>query len=228
MPGYLTKDQSVAIPGEANLLIQSLLDKQQFSDPLGEAAALGISSAVWPLFGQLWPSSIELAAWIALRPVTPDERILEVGCGLGLASLVAHRNGADVTASDCHPLTEKFLQHNAAQNDMSPITYRHGNWGDDEDTPERPGHPAVQGRYDVIMGSDVLYERDEDGKLFSFIDLHSKPHSEVLIVDPNRANRSAFNKRMFQAGFSLEETNLNHAANDEQAAYNGRLLHYRR
>ena len=61
MPGYLLKQQRVEIQGADDLIIRSLLDRQQFSDPFGEAAAAGISEATWPLFGQLWPSSEKLA-----------------------------------------------------------------------------------------------------------------------------------------------------------------------
>ena len=43
------------------------------------------------------------------------KRILELGCGLGLSSLVLHRRKADITASDHHPLVEEFLTYNAAR-----------------------------------------------------------------------------------------------------------------
>ena len=98
------------------------------SDPLGEAERIGISSAAWPLFGLVWPSGAHLAARLALRPVRLGERILEVGCGLALASLVGHRRGADVTASDRHPLAEHFLEENLRLNDLAPMKYRHGDW----------------------------------------------------------------------------------------------------
>jgi predicted nicotinamide N-methyase len=68
------------------LFIRSLLDKQQFFDPDGAALALGISSAFWSLFGLLWPSGSKLAERLATRPVSVQERILELGCGLALAS----------------------------------------------------------------------------------------------------------------------------------------------
>lgn len=227
MPGYQTKQELVAIQGANSLTIRSLLDRQQYADPLGEAEALGISSAAWPLFGMLWPSSLQLAAWMADRPVVPGERILEVGCGLALASMVAHRQGADITASDCHPLTEAFLNRNTELNDLPHLPYLRGNWAEADDAPEVVGHPSVKGRFDLIIGSDVLYERDESGQLSGFIGRHAQPCAEVLIVDPNRGNRSAFNRRMADAGFELEEIDLsrNQASG---APYKGRLLRYQR
>lgn len=77
--------------GADDLHIRSLLNKNQFDDPLDEALNMGISSATWPLFGLLWPSGLFMAERLALRPVS-DERILEMGCGLGLSSLVARRS----------------------------------------------------------------------------------------------------------------------------------------
>ena len=90
-PHYHTKTETIKIDGVDDLVIRSLLDRQQFYDPKGAAARLGICSASWSLFGMLWPSSIRLASALALRPVNADEKILEIGCGLALASLVAHR-----------------------------------------------------------------------------------------------------------------------------------------
>src|SRR5690606_32747087 len=129
MPGYQTKLERIAIAGVNDLVIRSLLDRQQFHDPTGAAERLGICSASWPLFGLLWPSGIQLAAQLALRPVCANERILEIGCGLALGSLVAHRRGARITASDCHPLAQAFLDKNVLLNGMSPVKYRHGQWG---------------------------------------------------------------------------------------------------
>ena len=227
MPGYQTKQERVAIQGAHSIVIRSLLDRQQFADPLGEAQAMGISSATWPLFGLLWPSSMQLAAWMAERPLVPQERVLEVGCGLALASLVSHRRGVDVTASDCHPLADSFLSENIHLNSMAPLAYRHGNWADAADAPEHGGKPNVQGRFDLIIGSDVLYERDESGNLSGFIARHAHPKAEVLIVDPNRGNRSAFNRRMATQGFALEESDLSHSLASGES-YRGRMLRYLR
>ena len=242
MPGYQTKQERVTFTGAADLHIRSLLDRDQFSDPQGLAEALGISSAQWPLFGLLWPSGQHLAQAVAARPVRAGERILELGCGLALASLVAHRRGSDVTASDCHPLAGAFLAENLRLNQLPSLPYCHGQWGPNEAADAQAeaaaGQPAVagrapmvQGRFDLIIGSDVLYERDQHGELPGFIERHATPSSEVLIVDPNRGNRSAFTRRMTDLGYTLTDTQLHTEARSgpqAQAAYRGRLLHYRR
>lgn len=235
MPGYQTKQETIAVAGVADLFIRSLLDRQQFADPLGAAERLGISSAAWPMFGLLWPSGAHLAARLALRPVQAAERILEIGCGLALASLVGHRRGADVTASDCHPLAGAFLLENLRLNHLLPMKYRHGRWG--APWPPVPGLPAestamgVVGQFDLIIGSDLLYERDAAGLLATFINRLAAARAEVWIVDPDRGNRPAFNRQMAGQGFELREERLGDAlpaAVPPQPAYKGRLLVYRR
>ncbi len=223
MPGYEVKVQTLAIGGAADLQIRSLFDNDQFADPAGAAEALGISSAQWPLFGQVWPSGLHLAAAMAVRPLTEGERILEIGCGLALASLVCHRRGAEVTASDIHPLAGAFLLENLRLNALAPMRYCHGDWSEDAVAAEG-GAPKVQGRFDLIIGSDVLYERDDGGALAAFIERHALPRCELLIVDPNRGNRSAFVKRMAGLGFEFSETLL--SAETGRADYRGRLMQF--
>ncbi len=60
---------------------------------------------------------------------------------------------------------------------------------------------AVAGGFDLIIGSDLLYERSQPEQLAAFVQPHASPQAEVLIVDPNRGNRSAFHAGMAQLGF---------------------------
>jgi len=225
MPGYRTKQERISIAGVDDLVIRSLLDRNQFADHDGDAERLGISSAAWPLFGLLWPSGALLAARLGARPVTAGERILEIGCGLALASIVGHRRGADVTASDRHPLTALFLAENLRLNHLAPMKYLHGDW--DAAADADPAVPA-RGGFDLIVGSDLLYERDASGALAAFVSRHAKASCEVWIVDPDRSNRPAFNRRMADGGFTRHEERLDSAATSTDAAYKGRLLVYRR
>jgi predicted nicotinamide N-methyase len=227
MPGYQVKQERIAVAGVPDILIRSLLDRQQFSDPLGIAERAGIGSAEWPLFGLLWPSSVQLAVRLAVRTLKPGERILEMGCGLALASLVAHRRGADVTACDKHPLTQLFLDHNLRLNDLAPMAYRNGEWA----LPEAGRPPllgSVRGRYDLLIGSDLLYERGSGPLLAAFVGRHAMPAAEVWIVDPDRGNRPAFNRAMDALGFELHEERLDRAPTADVPGYKGRLLSYQR
>lgn len=228
MPGYQTKREIIHVEGVADLHIRSLLDRQQYADPLGEAEALGISAANWPLFGLVWPSGLHLAAALAARPVRAHERILELGCGLGVASLVGHRRGARITASDVHPLAGHFLRENVRLNRLDPLPYCHGDWGVPLAERRATAHGArLEGVFDLILGSDVLYERDDAGQLPRFIAEHAARIGEVLIVDPDRANRAPFHRRMAGLGYQLHETRLRDPLGPG-GPYSGRLLHYRR
>jgi predicted nicotinamide N-methyase len=228
--GYEVKQETIAIEGDAPLHIRSLLDKQQFSDVDGAAARMGISSATWPIFGLLWPSGQQLAMRMAVHALIANERIIEIGCGLGLASLVAHRRGADVTASDCHPLAAEFLRENERLNALSPMPYRHGFWSNAEmsgSDPIEQAQPRVRGRFDLIIGSDILYERDDSGALPWFIAQHANPGAQIWIVDPDRANRAAFTRQMRAIGMSVSELRLDSKRVADTPAYKGRLLIYR-
>lgn len=190
MPGYQTKLETIAI-GDSNYCIRSLRDKQQYSDPLDTAADAGVSSASWPLFGQVWPAGIILADLMD-RHAIDGLRILEIGCGLALASLVICRRGADITASDYHPLAREFLANNVAINGFPSIPFVLGDWSDTD---------ATLGTFDLIIGSDVLYEPDHPALLANFINCHANVDAEIIIIDPNRGRHSKLNNAMDVLGY---------------------------
>lgn len=207
----------IAVAGGADLQIRSLLDKQQWHDPLGVASALGVSSASWPLFGLLWPSAQKMADLMQTWPLH-NLRILEIGCGLALASLVIHRRLGNITASDCHPYTQRFLSANLLLNALPMMAYQSGHWGRDN---------PLLGEFDLIIGSDVLYERDHPAQLADFIQRHAAQHAQVLIIDPNRGQRSAFNKCMSGHQFDLTQSEIVLPLHD-LTPYRGSLLNYQR
>jgi len=216
MPGYQVKLESHSLGG-LQYQVRSLLDRQQFSDPLGDALRAGISSACWPLFGMVWPSARILANAMQIQPIE-GKRILEVGCGLGLASLVLQRRGADITASDCHPLAEAFLQDNARRNTLEHIKYHTGQWG--------RLNPGL-GRFDLIIASDVLYERDHPVLLAGFMERHATVRADVIVVDPDRGYRNAFVRCMQSQGYIADLRRASaHQATGE--AYKGHFLNFSR
>lgn len=147
------------------------------------------------MFGVIWPAGLMLADYMAQFP-TDGIRILEVGCGLALASMVLHARQGNVTASDFHPLAGEFLADNAARNGLAPLPFRVIDW--------RRDYPDLE--FDLIIGSDLLYERDQDSLLAHFIDFHCSANGKVILTDPGRGQVSRFNRLMAARGFSAEQT----------------------
>jgi predicted nicotinamide N-methyase len=214
--GYEVKFETISGTGN-DIRLRSLLDRQQFHDPAGEAESAGISSAQWPLFGLLWPSGRVLAGAM-LTFELKGRRILELGCGLGLASLVLHRRGADVTASDCHPLAAAFLKENLLLNALPSMKYEVGHWA--------RANPRL-GEFDLIIGSDLLYDREQPGELSEFVSLHSAAAVEVVIADPDRGNQGSFTRKMDMLGYSHTEERV-WSLPGAGGPYKGRLHNYRR
>jgi predicted nicotinamide N-methyase len=216
MSGYTTRELVVRLGGH-DYRIRALSDLQQFADPHHFAERIGISSALWSLFGQVWPSGRVMAEAMSTHDVG-GKRILELGCGLGLSSLVLQRRRADITASDHHPLAGPFLRHNAAQNKMAQIPFRDLRW----EVPD-----ITLGRFDLIIGSDVLYESGHADQLAATIRRHASPDAEVLITDPGRGNSNFFTRALIDQGYTVTEQRSRFDA-DDIAPFRGRLLSYRR
>jgi predicted nicotinamide N-methyase len=73
--------------------------------------------------------------------------VLELGCGLGLASLVAAARGADVTAVDWAEDAVALLRRNAARNRLVLVCEVH-DW-----------RQPMTRTFDLAIAADVLYEQ---------------------------------------------------------------------
>lgn len=216
MPGYTTRILTIPVGGH-DFRIRALSDLQQFADPTGRAQRAGIHSSLWSLFGQVWPAGRVLAETMHSFDVA-GKRVLELGCGLGLASLVLAHRGADVVASDHHPLAESFLAYNAGLNDLPALHYRDLPW-------ELPD--TTLGRFDLIIGSDVLYERGHALQIARMMERHARPTAELLLTDPGRGNVGSFSRAMAAQGYTVDEA---YGLFDDEgdAPGRGRLLRYTR
>ena len=93
--------------GEVDLTIrrpaapEALLDDEAFAD-----------DEFMPYWAELWPSGLALAH--ALPTGLAGRRVVELGCGLGVPSLVAAARGAEVTAIDWAEDAIELLRENAA------------------------------------------------------------------------------------------------------------------
>ena len=181
--------------GSTDIHLCTLRDKQQFSDPDNVAKDLGINDTLWPLFGVLWPSSLVLAHYM-VDYETDGKRILEIGCGMALTSLMLNKQHADITATDYHPEVGFFLQRNTELNHDDHVEYERADWSQATDT---------LGRFDLIVGSDILYEDEHIQQLANFIENHSKPNCEVVLVDPGRGRKNKLSLQMEKYGYESKQ-----------------------
>ncbi|SDB05422.1 Lysine methyltransferase [Desulfonatronum thiosulfatophilum] len=139
-----------------------------------------------PLWAKIWPASLPLAIYMQRLIPGPDERVLEVGAGLGLAGLFAAKQGFSVVVSDIVPEALLFARINALQNNLGesiqvlPIDF------------VKNGHI---GRYHRIIGSEVLYREQFFEPLLAFLRNHLEPtsRSEVLLTaDASRRSSKFF------------------------------------
>lgn len=175
--------------------IRSLLDRDQFYDPDGLAAARGVFEGTWSYFGVVWGSGVRLAEYASHHPLA-GKRILELGCGLALGGIVCNRRGADITASDRHPLAAEFLLANLALNELPAMPYVDIDW---------TAPPAALGRFDLLIASDVLYESGHPLELGRFVERHLEPGGEVVVVDPGRGRRGGLSRALARLGLGARD-----------------------
>lgn len=204
--------------GKNDIHLRTLRDRQQFDDKDDISEELGISSANWSLFGVIWPSS-EVLAHLMYEYDINNKKILEVGCGIALSSLILNRLNANITATDYHPEAKNYLLENTKLNEDEEIPFIRTSWKDKNEN--------KLGKFDLIIGSDLLYERDHAQLLSRFINEHAHKKCEVLLVNPNRGHQAKFTNKMVEYGFdciSFKPKDIDYL----NEPYNGKIFKYTR
>lgn len=171
-----------------------------------------------PYWADLWPSGIVLAGHLAGLDLA-GLRVVEVGAGLGLPSLVALHGGAEVLATDWYPEALVFAAANAAANGLPALPTLLADWG--------APPPALfrAGPFDRVVGADVAYENRHGPQLAALILRLVRPGGEVLIADPRRPAASSLVTELREAGWRHERTELRYEGRpDEQ----GRVVYLHR
>ncbi len=142
-----------------------------------------------PYWAYLWPGAYLLAERLAcgagLDPnlaAAPPEA-LEIGCGLGLAGLVALASGARVQFTDYDPAPLRFVARSAIENGFDParFTTRLLDW---RDLPDE--------RFPMILGADVLYESRLVPLVANLLDRMLAADGVGLIASPYRVAAERF------------------------------------
>ena len=145
----------------------------------------------------LWPASIALAHELVSRSADlRGRRVLELGAGTGLPGIVAATYGASVVQTDRLEEAVAIGRLNAERNGIRTIEHRVADWSTWTDT----------GRYDLILGADVIYAPRLQPSLRKIFDTNLAPGGRLLLGDPFRSASIRMLEAMEQDGWKVSIT----------------------
>ena len=149
-----------------------------------------------PYWAELWPSALGLAEHLVKnKDLLKGKTVLEIGCGLGLPALVAASLGAEVTATDYLQDAVDFAQRNAMQNNIGNINFLTLDWR----------IPEGIAPFDILLASDVAYERKQFEPLLKAFKHLVKPGGTILLSEPNRYIAEPLLEEIKSKGYQMEK-----------------------
>lgn len=172
----------VALPRDPDAMLQRAVD--------GEAAGEREADPYW---GLLWDASPRTAEAILRHPWTASLRMIELGCGAGLAGLAAVRVGHAVTFTDLVPEALALVRSNAAENNLPAPDCRQLDW-----------RSPFRGDWQLALASDVLYDSGNHPFLLSTLEAVLAPDGCAWIGDAGRHNAARFVTLARESGWIVE------------------------
>jgi len=146
-----------------------------------------------PYWADLWPAARMLAKHLVKQTFPAGLEVLEVGCGLGLAGIVALSMGMRVTFTDYDPCALKFAADNARLNGYSDFRTQEIDW---REPPENFSFP-------LVLGSDLIYEARLVDPLTTFLKSAIAPGGMAIIVDQDRIPATLFRETLTAKGLKF-------------------------
>jgi len=146
-----------------------------------------------PYWAVLWPAGAALAAHLKSQRDLVRKVTLELGCGAGLAGIVARRRGARVLQTDLFPDAVALARWNARRNGVGGIRYLAMDWR----------QWSLRGQFDRIFAADVLYDRALHAPLQAILEANLAHHGEALLADPGRPLALEFAARLEADGWTV-------------------------
>lgn len=159
-----------------------------------------------PYFGKVWPASLALAERLLDERALDGIHVLDLGCGAGLLGLLCMRLGAAVTFADLMPEGVELARRNAARHGLVGGRFLELDLRD-------PSRDA--GRFDLVIGSDLVYEPHLPDAVLEALDRLLAPDGRALLADPSRPSARGFAERARAAGFAVVESERS-AAGEER------------
>ncbi len=190
-----------ALVGEAVILPHThrelTITRPQDTDALLDLAA-GDPEQNLPYWAELWPSGVALADAILAAPdPVRNQRVLELGAGLGVTAVAAVESGANLVAVDYAPQALTLCRLNCLRNTgCEPSTFQ-ANWRQ----PDARFDAQLGDKYPVVLAADVLYERRDIEPLLALVERLVAPGGMLWLAHPRRPPAQMFLETLRERGW---------------------------
>ncbi len=184
----------VDVAGRPIVVVRPAEPDRMLDDP--DVLAWNRRDDYMPYWAYLWPGAFLLAEAVAAENwAVHNSPALEIGCGLGLAGIVALSRGLKVVFSDYDEAPFEFVARSVAANGFDPASFstRRIDWREPADA-----------QFPVILGADVLYERRLVALVADLLAARLAPGGLALIADPYRASAEGFAAEVSARGLTCE------------------------
>lgn len=152
-----------------------------------------------PFWAEIWPATLGCLSYLECHPeLLRGERVLELGCGMGVLGIGILLSGGLITQSDFVTEALQFATVNAARNGLSPARTLLGDWRNFK----------TDENFDWIVGSDILYEKKLHPYLLEIFGRVLVTGGRILLADPGREYARQFIQSLPGECWSWRQENL--------------------
>jgi len=132
----------------------------------------------FPLWAKIWKASWVLSGYLAELPPDVNQRLLEIGAGVGLVSIVATTFGHQITMTEYNSDALNFARANACLNNCPDLPIKKLDWN----------HPRIKDQFDLIVAAEVIYDEASFPPLIRLFKSNLKPGGEIILASEIRAS----------------------------------------
>jgi predicted nicotinamide N-methyase len=181
--------------GTVSIDVYSLRDPDTLLDETALQASHG--EMPWhPYWGKFWDAAMGLATILASRDLT-GINVMDLGCGLGVTGAIAAARGARVVLADHAPPALDFARLNCwpwrERCEVTWVDWRQSDLGR---------------RVDLIVGADIVYDRNDVPYLDKFWQRHLAIGGTIMLADPARLMTLDLMPLISAAGWTVRRDSL--------------------
>jgi len=126
----------------------------------------------FPFWVKVWEASIVLTDHLAGMGLGEKKDVLEIGAGMGVTGLFLAAMGHNVTITDYEESALTLLQMNIEHNELPNVRVEKLDWN----------NPDLTGRYDIICGSELIYNETFIKPLMTLFKEYLRPGGSVFLA----------------------------------------------